>query len=87
MVNQLAIIVTIAAILILIPVTYFHLAQAQKEQLIPSPPTHYHKAHPAGLNTTSTSNMTGAAGNKTAAHGSSIPTAKPAGILDLLDPR
>jgi hypothetical protein len=48
-------------------------------------------AHPAGANTTAGSNMTGTAGNMTganttAAHGKSIPTAKPAGC-SFLDPR
>ena len=40
-----------------------------------------HPVHPAGVNMTTGSNMTGAAGNTTqGAHGSSIPTTHPAGV-------
>ena len=90
MINQVAIIVTIAAILISIPVTFSALAHAQSHfkeppaiivanRPLPGLPI----VNPSGLNTTSTPNMTGAAGNttgaNTTAHGSEIPTTHPAG--------
>jgi hypothetical protein len=103
MVNrEIAIIVAIAAILVSIPVTFFPLPQAQgastglslpdlsgyTKSAIPKPG--HETVNPAGVNTTSASNMTGAAGKTTGAnmtganttvgaHGTSIPTAKPAG--------
>lgn len=73
--------------MILIPISYFHLAQGEQYPAIlcvkPSACGH-HKAAPAGVNMTSPSNMTRAArnmtaGNTTVAHGSSIPTTHPAG--------
>jgi|SRR5581483_1007728 hypothetical protein len=109
MVYQVAIITTIAVIMILIPVTYFPTFPAQgastKAPLVfipprPHPAKTHSIVHPPGANTTtganmtgnttSTSNMTGAAGNNTgsnvtAAHDSSIHTAKPAGC-SFLDP-
>jgi hypothetical protein len=110
--HEIAIIATIAAIMISIPVTYFPLVQGQEapaEKKIPPgmqqqmqsilPPHNdeqkkYSISNPAGLNTTTGSNMTGAAGNTTVgagsnmttgsnttggAHDSSIHTTKPAG--------
>jgi hypothetical protein len=52
-------------------------------------PKHYMIGNPAGANMTSTSNMTGAAGNTTGSNttgaaGSSIPTTKPAGCSFLV---
>ena len=77
--REIAIIVTIAAIMISIPVTYFPLVRAQGNT--------YNGHHgvsttnPAGLNMTSASNMTGAAGNTTGGtNSSSIPTTNPAGV-------
>lgn len=87
--REIATIATIAAIMILIPVIYFPLAQAQGAIAVPKgtilpplhePPdkiiVHYHVVgQPAGLNTTG-SNVTGAAGNTTA---ETIPITHPAG--------
>ena len=104
MTYQVTIIVTVAAIMILVPMTYFPAFPAQgastKASLVFIPPRpHPAKIqsviHPPGANTTtganvtgnttSASNMTGAAGNATganmtAAHGSSIQTTSPAGV-------
>jgi hypothetical protein len=77
--REIAIIVTIDAILISIPVTYFPIVQVQgaPAKLSPDFPStdyskivNYHKARAAGLNMTwsnmtTGSNMTGAAGNTT----------------------
>ncbi len=86
MVNQVAIIVTIAAIMISVPVTYFPFFQAQgasaKEACIGAPCHHEVPiVNPTGSIMTTGSNMTGAAGNTTgAAHDSSIHTTNPAGL-------
>jgi|SRR5690242_7022443 hypothetical protein len=84
MVNrEIAIITTIATIMISISVTYFPFFQAQgasaKEACIG--PCHHGLpiVTTAGANMTTGSNMTGAAGNTSgAAHGSSIHTTNPA---------
>jgi|SRR5690348_8018685 hypothetical protein len=110
MINQVAIIVTITAIMTSILITFFpspaH-AQGTTKELpriqIPSEETSVpktfcvdparcnHHGNPAGLNTTSASNMTGAAGNTTGSnmtaganttlgtHGQSIPSTNPPG--------
>jgi hypothetical protein len=90
--HEIAIIATIAAIMISIPVTYFPLVQGQEapaEKKIPPgmqqqmqsilPPHNdeqkkYSISNPAGLNTTTGSNMTGAAGNTTVGAGSNMTT-------------
>ncbi len=87
MVNQVAIIVTIAAIMISLFGLIFQAQEVSAAKCInlttglpchPRLPT----TNPAAANTTAGSNMTGAAGNTTAsnttAHGSSIHTTNPA---------
>ena len=83
MVNrEMAIIATIVAIMISITVTYFSLPQVQGLTIKQAwGSCRGCPVHPAGLNATTGSNMTGAAGNTTGGtHGSSIPTTNPAGV-------
>jgi hypothetical protein len=83
MINQVAIIVTIAAMMISIPVTYFSLPQAQgtsSQTHVPSPSNYFaphYKTGGAHSSAISTTNPTGS--TYSGHHGSSILLANPAG--------